>query len=220
MMLEVIATTIEDVIKINLSSANRIELCSGMEHGGLTPDIEFIKQSVEVSKIPIRVMIRNVYQSYSYDEEEIDLMCGQITKIKDLGIEGIVIGCNAGNTINLKQLEKICEVARPLKITYHRAFDRLENKQRALDELNALKIDTILTNFNIVTYEPDTLSKLDKYDLGNINLLIGGGINIDNISTVHEKVKNIHVGSCARFNNSYEEDINIETINLLISSCI
>lgn len=214
--LEIIALDEKDCKLISKSNATRIELCSTIKDGGSTPSFELVEKCVQVSTLPIRVMIRNNVETYSYTNNEIDAMIVNINKIKSLPIDGFVFGCNNIDKINQLHLKRLIEACHPFNITYHRAFDEIEDKQNAINILNDLKVDTILTNFGLDKFDEATLnSKVNELDFKNTDFLYGGGVSLDNIDSILKYTNNIHIGTLAHKDNSFENEIDVDKINYI-----
>ena len=92
MIIEICATTIKSVLNANMAGADRIELCSNYNVGGLTPSIKFIKEALNISKIPIHVLVRPRPGNFIYNSNEIDKMKNDIMSIMELGVNGFVVG--------------------------------------------------------------------------------------------------------------------------------
>src|SRR5699024_11189985 len=136
MLLEVIAVSPRDAILAEKYGVNRLELCTGMAEGGLTPSHAVIKQTVQASNLPVNVMVRPHANSFVYSDEEIHLMQEDIEHSKILGANGVVIGpLTEQNTINEKQLQQLLQAAKGMEVTFHRAFDEVSNMEVALETL-------------------------------------------------------------------------------------
>ncbi len=218
MFVEIIAHTLNDVMKINKTNADRIELCGDMDQDGLTPKLSLIKSAAENTKKPIRVMIRNHNRNFVYTDKEICEMvrqieyCNQFTKI-----EGYVIGCldESETAINVEQMDKLIKAARGKKITFHKACDKVLTSEN-IEILINLNVDTILTQGGKTPIMENQimLEKLGKYN-DQIQVLLGGGVNFDNYQKLVQFSPNIHLGSAVREQKSYDEKISIEAINAL-----
>lgn len=218
MFIEIIAHTLEDVEAINNSMADRIELCGAMQADGLTPKIELIKAAASISKLPIRVMIRNHNNGFYYTEAEFTKMLEQIKECNQIdNIDGYVIGClNQGQTaIDVEQIKKIKAISNGRKLTFHKACESLINPQ-LLNELVELGIDTVLTQGGTkpITENIDILNTLIN-EKADIQILLGGGVNLNNYQELAQISPNLHLGSAVREQASYDKPINIELINQL-----
>ncbi len=219
--LEVIAWSIEDVIEISKSNASRIELVADIEKGGLTPSIEIVKEASSVSMIPIRVMVRETDESFVYSDEIMQKHISFINEIKDLNIEGIVFGSLTNeNKINVKQLEDIINAKGKLKLTFHRAFDEL-NENDFINEFNILSnydVDTLLTSGvkENAYIGRGNIKKL--VDINTISILPGKSISINNVKDIINDtgVDYVHVGYSIRDIENENGKIDINKINDII----
>ncbi|CAM9133455.1 copper homeostasis protein CutC [Mycoplasma todarodis] len=211
--LEVIAQSVEDVKAINKSKANRIELCSNLEVGGYTPNIELIKEATEISKIPVMVIVRNHSDNFEINDEQLNQIIKQIKEINKTKAHGIVFGAILNNKVNKKALETIINTVENKEITFHKAFDYVDDKESESSYLHEQGVNRILTSGrkgNPINF----LKELKETNESGIEVLIGGGVTIDNKDTlIKNGFKNIHIGRAARKNNSWDCDIDIEKIN-------
>ncbi len=214
--LEIIAHNINDIKKINQSIANRIELCVDMPNDGLTPSLELVKKSLDLTTIPIMVMIRNHYRNFVYNETQFQEMLSQIIEYQKLPIKGIVVGCLTDNQeINFPQMQAIKNVAGDLEITFHRAFDQVIDKVNSAKKLAEIGIKRVMTIGNPkqpIINNVNLLLKLAQ----NIEILAGGGISEDNIFLLEQAgLSNFHLGTAIRKNKSWDQEIIISKINQL-----
>ncbi|ASP27976.1 copper homeostasis protein [Spiroplasma corruscae] len=216
MFLEVIAKSKQDVIDINDSLANRIELCKDLEVGGLTPPYDLIDEVTSISKIPVNVIVRPSSNSFVYSKAEKKQILEDIKFITSTKASGIVFGAlTSKNNIDIKFLKKVLKFKKNLTITFHKAFDEVNNFTKSYKKLNSLEIDYILTSGGL-----DLETGLKVIDLlVNLNLktkiLIGGGINNNNISHAYSISNYIHIGRLARVNNSWDQKIDKQKINAI-----
>ncbi len=210
--IEVIAWTLKDITDIQNAGADRIELVVDLDKGGLSPNLLFVKQVSEIATIPVRVMVREHDESFIYDEQT---MAKHIKYVKELSkldnIEGIVFGSLTNdNKINFDQLKSIIKVKGNLKLTFHRAFDEIdeENFLDQFDELSKYDVDTLLTSGlkeNALIGKENIKKLVDKK---TINILPGKSISIDNASEIIEYTgaDYVHVGYSVR-DSSQEHSI-------------
>lgn len=171
--------------------ASRIELCDNLLEGGTTPSYGTIKKSIENINVPINVIIRPRGGSFVYSNEEFEIMIEDIKLCKQMKVNGIVIGVlNKDNKIDEEGLERLLKEANGLSVTYHMAFDEIENKKEAIDKLVEYKVDRILTKGGGVSAPNniETLKELIKYADGRIILMPGGGVNKDNRDFIANEV--------------------------------
>ncbi|QEH62149.1 copper homeostasis protein [Spiroplasma chinense] len=213
MFLEVIAKNLEDVIEINKSNASRIELCDKLEFGGYTPDYNLIKEACELSKIPVNVIVRHSHiDFYSSEEEKLEIL-KDIEFIKTTKANGIVVGVlNKDNTIDLEFLKKVIAMKGDLKITFHKAFDFVNDFEKEYEKLANLKIDNVLTSGGEnISKGFEILKVLTSKNLYT-KVLIGGGVTLDNIDIVKSISDQVHIGTAARIDNTFETAIDLEKI--------
>ncbi|PEP86231.1 copper homeostasis protein CutC, partial [Bacillus toyonensis] len=184
-MLEVIATCLEDVKRIESAGGKRIELISSYTEGGLTPSYAFIKKAVEAVNIPIHVMIRPHAKSFTYTEEEIEMMKEDISVAQKLGAAGVVLGVlNEQKEVDKEKLADLLSVVDGINVTYHRAIDDIENLVEAMRTLKEFhKVTHVLTSGgqgNIVDNIP-VLKDMQKVSDGQIQLVAGSGVTKENI---------------------------------------
>ena len=184
MILEICASNYQSAINAQKAGAQRIELCSELAIGGITPSYGLIKETVKALSIPVFVLIRPRSGNFTYTDSEFEIMKHNIELCKELGCAGIVSGAlNEDNTIDVKRTQELIEIAKPLPFTFHRAFDWTPNPSEAIKQLINVGADRVLTSGQASSAEQglDTLSIL-KTEIGNKMIILpGGGINSENI---------------------------------------
>lgn len=162
--------------------ANRIELCDNLMEDGTTPSYGTIKKTVEKLDIPVMVIIRPRGGNFTYTEDELDIMKYDVEVIKGLGVHGVVIGAIKDSKVDKEIIKELVKSAKPMTITFHMAFDEIENKNIAIDELIELGIDRILTRGGSedAMSGKDSIKELVKYANGRISIMPGKGINKEN----------------------------------------
>lgn len=146
-LLEVIAFTIESVRIAQTSGAHRIELCDNPADGGTTPSFGLLRLAREASTLPIYPIIRPRGGDFLYSDEEYAVMLNDVRVCKDLGYDGIVLGIlRSDGTIDRERMSRVIELAYPLGVTLHRAFDRVRDAQEALETAIELGCERILTS--------------------------------------------------------------------------
>lgn len=226
--LEIIATTAEMCIAAEKHGATRIELCAGMSEGGTTPSAGLIKAAIQKAKIPVYVMIRPRGGDFLYSDTEYETMLADILLCKNLGAPGIVTGIlNKDGTIDRERNCRITELAYPLGVTFHRAFDRATNPMNAVKAIIDCGFERILSSGQKPTaMEGRELLKSLIQQFGNdIIIMPGSGINADNIEELAKitGATNFHlsgkteVPSKMEFvNQEMQEQLNNATLNVPI----
>ncbi|RWS45050.1 copper homeostasis protein CutC [Bacillus mycoides] len=221
-MLEVIATCLEDVKRIEKAGGNRIELISSYTEGGLTPSYAFIKKSVEAVQIPVHVMIRPHAKSFTYTEEEIEMMKEDIVVAQNLGAAGVVLGVlNEQNEVDEEKLADLLSVVDGINVTYHRAIDDTENPVEAMKALKKFnKVTHVLTSGGqgkVVDNIP-VLREMQKESEGNIQLIVGSGVTKENVKQLLDEtgITQAHVGTAVREGKSCFSEIDLNLVQELV----
>lgn len=203
MIIEIIVKSEIEAVQAQEFGANRIELISALGEGGLTPSYGAIVRVVENVKIPVQVMIRPHSNSYTYSEEDFNIIKEDILISKELGANGIVFGCLKEDfTIDEKMLEAVLKLADGMDVTFHRAFDRVNNQQEAYKTLCKYKsnIKRVLTSGGkqIATDALENLKnlvELSRIENGPI-IMPGSGVTPDNVEKLAlvTNAKEFHYG--------------------------
>jgi len=179
--------------------ADRVELCANLAEGGTTPSYAHIKKCRETFDIALFPIIRPRGGDFLYTKDEFEIMKNDIKLCKELGCEGIVIGLlNMDGTIDMTRTSELIELAYPLEVTFHRAFDRCKDPFAALEELIEIGCQRILTSGQKPTVSEgvDLIVKLNKKADDRIIILPGSGVRKDNIKMLAEKT------GCIEFHSS------------------
>lgn len=189
MKLEICANSYQSVMNAQDSGAQRVELCTELSVGGITPSYGFLKKVSEETSIPINVLIRPRSGNFLYSKEEFSLMKDNIKLCKKLGFNGIVSGVlNSDNSIDIARTKELIKLTKPLSFTFHRAFDCVENPKKALEILIDLGVDSILTSGKKekAAQGIELLKELKQLAKRRIIILPGSGINSDNAQLFKE----------------------------------
>ncbi|OED40513.1 hypothetical protein AB833_11960 [Chromatiales bacterium (ex Bugula neritina AB1)] len=158
--------------------ADRIELCSALPLGGLTPS-EGMMRLAAGCPLPVSAMVRPRDGDFYFSETEIELMCDDIHTVAHTGIDGVVLGAaNTDNTLNCTALEKMAAAADGLSKTLHRVIDTLENPLPALEQAIELGFERILTSGGApgVGEGTEQLTQLHRAARGRIEIIAGAGL--------------------------------------------
>lgn len=171
-----------EAAEAEILGADRIEFCDNLIEGGTTPSYGNIKKVINTLKIPAMVIIRPRGGNFEFSKDEADIMIEDIRMCKELGAYGVVIGALKGNEIDLELTKRLVEEAKPMKITFHMAFDEIEDKKKAIDELVDLGVDRILTKGGTedAMAGKDVLKELVEYANDRIIVMPGKGVNKEN----------------------------------------
>lgn len=196
MLLEICTSSYQSAINAQNVGAHRIELCSELALGGITPSYGLLKKVMQNISIPVNVLIRPRSGNFTYSEDEFAIMKDNISLCKELGCKGIVSGVlNADNTIDVASTYELIEWSKPLSFTFHRAFDWIENSFDALDTLINIGATRVLTSGKKSTAIEGIEHLKDLVQKTNNKLIIlpAGGINAENaIFFKQAEFKEIH----------------------------
>lgn len=203
--LEVCVDSVESAINAERGAADRVELCDNLFEGGTTPSAGCIAVARANLNIGLHVIIRPRGSDFLYDAHEVAVMQHDIRVAKELGANGVVIGSlTAQAQIDRAITQQLIEVARPMNVTFHRAFDMTADPFQALEDLIALRVDRILTSGQQATAWEGAglIEALVKQAAGRIIVMPGGGINEHNIEALAKQtgVSECHISgrkSCA-----------------------
>ena len=183
MVIEICCSSISSVKNAINYGANRIELCQDLRNDGITPSKRLLNSAIKISTKPINVLIRPRIGDFFYNSEDIKLIEYEIKQIKSLPINGIVIGIlNRENDLPINVLKKLAQIIKPLDLTFHRAFDIVNNPIKSMNTLIDIGFDRILTSGQSDTAEKGLkmLLELKEKANGKISIMPGGGINENN----------------------------------------
>ena len=183
MILEICANSYQSAVNAEIAGAHRIELCSEISVGGITPSFGLLKKVLQSPTIPVHVLIRPRSGNFTYSSKEFDIMKENIRLCKDLGCDGIVSGVlHKDNTIDIKRTSELIELSKPMSFTFHRAFDVVSKPKEALLQLLNLGVDRLLTSGQQEKAEDsiELLLELQKIAENKLTILPGSGINSEN----------------------------------------
>ncbi|VXD18797.1 copper homeostasis protein CutC [Marinoscillum sp. 108] len=197
-IIEVCIDSIESAINAEAGGADRVELCDNLAEGGTTPSAGLIRAVSAQIGIGLQVMIRPRGGDFLYSSAEIEAMKHDIQVAKDLKVDGVVFGClTREGDVDLERMAELMAVARPMNVTFHRAFDMVQDPMRALDMLISLGVDRVLTSGLQPTAPEgaDMIAKLVSHAASRVIILAGGGVRPHNIQQLIEQtgVRECHV---------------------------
>lgn len=232
-ILETIAFNIESCIKAQTAGAQRIELCDNPGEGGTTASYGFIKAAREKLQIQLYPIIRPRGGNFLYSDDEFEIMKADIKICKDLGCDGVVIGMvDKDATIDKIRCSQLINLAYPMGVTFHRAFDRVVDMEQALEDIIEIGCERILTS-GLYPTAMEGLGNLKKLiSLANERIIImpGSGVRASNIAEIALQTTAVEFHSSARkmmnsnmkvFNETIKEnlqsvDVDVEEIQLMI----
>ena len=161
--------------------ADRVELCSVLELGGLTP-MPGLMALAAASPVPVRAMIRPRAGDFIFGPRDLDAMLGDIEAVRQAGLEGVVLGAGLPDgRLDIAMLERLVDEAGEMPKTLHRAFDLVPDLAEAVEQAVALGFDTILTSGRART-APEGIADLalaHKLADGRITIMAGSGVTAE-----------------------------------------
>lgn len=219
MLLEVIATSVEDAVVAERAGADRLELCAALSEGGLTPSFGLIESVLEVVDIPVHVMVRPHNRGFHYTKHDVAVMKKDIQMIQTLGAAGIVIGSlTTYGVVDQEMLAALLEETEGLAVTFHRAFDEIEDQLAALNILAKFpQIQQVLTAGGQLPapQSVEQLKKLVQHE--KVSILAGYGLTVEALPELLSEtgVQQVHFGSGVRVNQSFMYPIDPDKIKAI-----
>lgn len=189
MLIEVCANSLQSALNAQNAGAHRIELCSELAVGGITPSYGLLKAVREKITVSVHVLIRPRSGDFTYSDEEFEIMKTDIETCTDLGFDGIVSGVLKKDfSLDTNRTKTLITISGDLKFTFHRAFDWIRNPLEALTTLESLGVDYLLTSGQQKSAEEGIglLNELHQRASAVI-IMPGGGIRPENIRLFQEK---------------------------------
>jgi copper homeostasis protein len=203
-MLEVCANSFESAKIAEQAGAKRIELCDNLPEGGTTPSYAQIALSKQKLAIEIWPIIRPRGGDFLYNDLEFQLMKEDIKICKSLNCDGIVFGIlYSDGTIDIERCTELVALAKPMRVTFHRAFDHCKNQFVALEEIINMGFVRILTSggANTAIEGAEQIAKLIKHANNRISIMPGAGINANNL------IKLIEITGAKEFHGTFKKPV-------------
>jgi copper homeostasis protein len=201
--LEICCDSIESALAAQRGGAQRMELCSSLLEGGLTPSTGLIRTVRANTSIGLFAMIRPRGGDFCYSDAEFAAMKEDILVAKSSGADGLVLGLlDIDGHVDAARTAALVELARPLPVTFHRAFDLSVDLDRSLEDVVRSGCQRILTSGGMPTAPEGVkqIRKLVEAASGRIKIMAGSGINAKNAANVIAEtgVREIHASAKAR----------------------
>jgi len=187
LLLEITVETVDSALAAEHAGADRIELCAELNQGGTTPALAAMRKVHEELEIPVFPIIRPRKGDFVYTESEFAAMRRDIAFARDLGMEGVVLGIlRPDNSIDVERTRELVELAHPLEVTFHRAFDYANDLLKSLEDVISTGATRLLTAGGAKSAPEGaaTLAKLVQAAGDRIIVLPGAGLHAGNIAQV------------------------------------
>jgi copper homeostasis protein len=181
---ELCAETLEAARTAQSGGADRVELCADLPCGGITPDADVMELTARSLAIPVHILIRPRAGNFVFSAAEYDLMKSQIEQARQTGASGVALGVLlADGMVDVERSRELVELARPMDVTFHRAFDETRDLCEALEQVVETGADSLLTSGGAadVLSGADFISMLRQQAAGRIQLIAGGGLRLENV---------------------------------------
>jgi copper homeostasis protein len=204
LLFELCAESVEAASAAQTGGADRIELCSALASGGLTPDPALLAASIAAVSIPVYVLIRPRSGDFVFSSEEFALMQQQVEQAKSAGASGVAVGVLlADGRVDVERTGTLIELARPMKATFHRAFDETPDLCEALEDVIETGADGLLTSGGAaeVLGGADCIGSLVRMAGERLHVIAGGGLRLATLAEVVRRSGNFSLhGSLTRKN--------------------
>ena len=191
-LLEISVEALESALAAERGGADRIELCRNLSVGGVTPDADHLRAVRAQVRIPIFSMVRPRAGDFVYSSAEFAEMKRSVVGAKEAGMDGVVLGVlTKEHRVDVERTRELTELARPLPVTYHRAFDEITDLHQALEDVIQSDAKRILTSGGAKSALEGAATLAELMDAAGERIAIvpGAGISSVNIAEVARRTR-------------------------------
>ncbi|MDQ6887087.1 MAG: copper homeostasis protein CutC [Gemmatimonadota bacterium] len=197
-LVEACIDSVASALAAERGGAGRLELCASLTDGGTTPSAGMISAVKARVTLPLFVIVRPRGGGFEHSEDELDVMRREISVARELGADGIVAGAlRPDGRVQVEVTRSLVEMAAPLPVTFHRAFDQTPDRVAALEDLVRCGVQRVLTSGGAATALEGRheLASLVARSAGRIGVMAGGGIREETVQEIVRRsgVREIHV---------------------------
>lgn len=186
-LFELCSQSLDAAVAGQAGGADQIELCSNLAGGGVTPNRDLTASVLDALSIPVHILIRPRTGSFVFSTDEFDEMRRQICEVKRAGASGVALGALLPNgQVDTERCRALVELARPMAVTFHRAFDETSDLSTALESVISTGADNLLTSGGAtdVLSGAERIAALQQQAAGRIAIVAGGGLRLENVVDV------------------------------------
>jgi copper homeostasis protein len=186
-ILEICADSLDCAIAAERAGADRIELCSVLPVGGVTPSAGIMEAARAHLRVPIHVLIRPRPGNFVYSSCEFEVMRSDIGVAKQLGMNGIAVGIlDSQSRIDMRRTRELIDLALPMSVTFHRAFDSSRDLDKSLEQVIEIGAERVLTSgpHPMAADSIAVLARLVQAAAGRVTIMPAGGVTADNVEQI------------------------------------
>lgn len=190
--IEICVENTDGLVAAQRAGADRVELCASLLEGGLTPSWGMILEAKRLATIPFHVIVRPRGGDFLYSDIEFAAMLADVAALRELGVAGVVIGClTPDGRIDEARTRALVAAAKPMSVTFHRAFDMALDYREAVEALVRCGVDRILTSGQRDTVEEGVDILVDTVAIadGRVCIMACGGLDAGNIADMRRAVR-------------------------------